>query len=161
MSAPALISTLVGDMTVLRLNVSFSKKVPGSSEYTSDGFLCALESEVSDSALNNPSELRQRMLFLWNEAKKSVEEQIAGNGNTRVAQTAPPATPAAPDPQPSMKNGAEPATSRQIKFLIGLSQRDHDMKISDLRDYLRTKVGNDDPHKLNKAQASEAIQGLT
>jgi hypothetical protein len=146
---------------MLKLSVSFSKKVPGSTEYSSDGFLCALESEVSDSALNNPRELRERMLFLWTEAKKSVEEQIAsGNGHKPAPPAATPTPSPAPAGEPTPQNGDGPATAKQTKYLVSLAQRDHGMKIADLKAYLLKTVGTDDPHKLTKAQASTAIEGL-
>ena len=145
---------------MLKLSVSFSKKVPGSAEYSSDGFLAALESEVSDSALNNPRELRERMLFLWNEANKSVEDQIAGNGASRTSlpTSAPPQ--AAPEPRSRGTNGDQPATSKQVKYLLNLAQREHGMKIGDIKTFLLRTVGNDDPHRLTKAQASTAIEQL-
>lgn len=147
---------------MIKLNISFSKKIPGSAEYSSDGFLCALESEVSDSALNNPNELRQRMLYLWSEAKKSVEDQIVGNGRALAAAPVPAAAPASATPEPTQKpkNGDQPATTKQTKYLLNLAQREHGMKIADLRDYLKRTVGIEDPHKLTKAQASTVIEAL-
>ena len=147
---------------MLKLSVSFSKKVPGSAEYSSDGFLCALESEVSDSALNNPNELRQRMLYLWSEARRSVEDQISGNGNGRAPVHAAAPAPVEPSPAPKAtpKNGAGPATSKQIKYVISLCQRENRMSIADLKAYLKQAVGVEDPHKLSKAQASTVIEAL-
>ncbi len=151
---------------MLKLSVSFSKKIPGSSDYSSDGFLCALESEVSDSALNNPRELRERMLFLWSEAKRSIEEQIAqnGNGHKQVGQPAPVTPPAAPTParppEATPQNGDSPATAKQVKYVVSLAQKEHSMKLAELKAFLQRLVGQEDPHKLSKAQASKAIEAL-
>lgn len=147
---------------MIKINISFSKKVPGAAEYSSDGFLCALEMEASDSALNSPAELRQKMAWLWNEAKQSVEQQIAQNGNGHKPAPAAPAPATTPGTAPEIRpqNGDEPATAKQTKYLISLAQRDHGMKIADLKAFLQRTVGQEDPHKLSKAQASKAIEAL-
>ena len=137
---------------MLKISVSVSRKIPGAADYSSDGFLCALEAEVSDSAVSNPQELRERMAWLWSEAKRSVEDQISQNGNgRRPVPEARPQTEQKPD---------EPATSRQVKYLLNLSQREHGMKIADLKAYLKDLVGESDPHRLSKAAASRAIESL-
>ena len=137
---------------MLKISVSVSRKIPGAAEYSSDGFLCALEAEVSDSAVSNPQELRERMTWLWSEAKRSVEDQISQNGNGRKS---------APVTRPQTEQKPDvPATPRQIKFLISLAQRDQKMKIADLKQYLSRTVGQEDPHRLTKSQASKAIESL-
>ena len=137
---------------MIKISISYSKKVPGTAEYSSDGFLCAIEAEVSDSAVSNPQELRERMAWLWGESRRSVEDQISQNGNGhRSAPVTRPQTEQKPDVS---------ATPRQIKFLISLAQRDHKMKIADLKAYLKQTVGEEDPHKLGKSQASRAIESL-
>ncbi len=137
---------------MLKISVSVSRKIPGAAEYSSDCFLCALDADVSDSAVSNPQELRERMVWLWSEAKRSVEDQISQNGNGHRP------VPAA-RPQGEQKPDV-PATAKQIKFLISLAQRDRKMKISDLKQYLSRTVGEEDPHRLTKSQASKAIESL-
>jgi hypothetical protein len=145
---------------VIKINISFSKKVPGAAEYSSDGFLCALEMEASDSALNNPAELRQKMAWLWNEAKQSVEQQIAQSGNGRQPIPAAPTATPARAAEPTVQNGDEPATTKQTKYIISLAQREHSMKLADLAAFLKRTVGREDVHKLTKAEASKAIEAL-
>ena len=138
---------------MLRISVNFSKKVPGSAEYSSDGFMCALEMEAADSTVNDPNELRKLTSWLWSEAKKSVEEQIAQKGDSRIAPTT-----ARPHKRP---NGDQPATPKQIRYVISLGQRNHGMTMADLRSYLKRTVGVEDPSELTRATASSAIDGLS
>ena len=137
---------------MIKISISYSKKIPSSEQYSSQGFHAALEMEASDSAINNPAELREKMTWLWSEAKRSVEDQISQNGNGHRP------VPAA-RPQGEQKPDV-PATAKQVKFLISLAQRDRKMKIADLKQYLSRTVGEEDPHKLTKSQASKAIESL-
>ena len=144
---------------MIKINVSFSKKVPGAAEYSSDGFMCALEMEASDSVLNSPAELRQKMAWLWGEAKRSVDEQIANGNGQKPAPILSPAP--APASAPAPQNGQAPASSKQIKFILALGQRDHSMSLADLKAFLEKTVGNGDVHHLTKEQAHAAIETLS
>ncbi len=149
---------------MIKLHVNFSKKVPGASDFSSDGFMASLEMEASDSVVNSPSELRAKLSWLWAEVRRTVDEQIAQGNTARQpvsAPTAPPAPSPARQPEPAPQNGDGPATSRQVKFIISLGQRDHNMTLAELAIYLGKLVGQEDVHKLTKAQASKAIEDLT
>ena len=137
---------------MLKLSVSVSRKIPGAAEYSSDGFLCALEAEVSDSAVNNPQELRERLVWLWAEAKRSVEDQIGQNGNGRNQ--------ARPSRSVPSRGNGQPASAKQIRYVISLGQQ-QGMSMADLRAFLKEAVGVADPSKLSRAFASTVIDRLS
>ena len=64
-----------------KINTAFSKKVPAEQEYSSEGFHCSLEVEVSDALLNDANTLKEKISGMFREVKSNVEAQINGHNN--------------------------------------------------------------------------------
>jgi hypothetical protein len=61
---------------MLKINVGFTKKVPGAQEFSSDGVSCHLEAEVADNL--TPEQLQDKLHELYAVAGQAVAEQLDG-----------------------------------------------------------------------------------
>jgi len=108
---------------MLKLNASFSKKVPAEQEYSSQSFHASVEVELPDGLTEQ--QLRERIHNTFLMVRDSVEtelNEISGGGN---------------QPQPPVK--LEYASNKQVKYLLDLSRQNnhsiHDLlKRYDVRD---------------------------
>ena len=111
---------------MLKLNASFSKKVPAEQEYSSKSFHASIEVELPDGL--NQQQLQERIHSTFELVRSSVESEIAG-GNGVIPQ-APPQQNGNGSFAPNgnghtngngsngKKNG--PASEKQVKYLIDL-----------------------------------------
>lgn len=75
---------------MLKLNASYSKKVPAESEYSSQSYHCQIEVELPDGL--NPQQLNEKVHNVFDFVRKSVEAEL---------HNAAPAQQMAPQPMPS------------------------------------------------------------
>ena len=106
---------------MLKLNASFSKKVPAEQEYSSKSFHASIEVELPDGL--NQQQLQDRIHSTFELVRSSVESEISG-GNAGVPQS-PPVQNGNGSPAHNgnghangKKNG--PASEKQVKYLIDL-----------------------------------------
>ena len=59
---------------MLKLNASYSKKVPAESEYSSQSYHCQIEVELSDGL--NPQQLQEKVHGVFDFVRKSVEAEL-------------------------------------------------------------------------------------
>jgi len=71
---------------MLKLNASFSKKVPAEQEYSSKSFHASIEVELPDGL--NQQQLQERIHSTFELVRSSVESEISG-GNGGVPQALP------------------------------------------------------------------------
>lgn len=136
---------------MLRLNASFSKKVPiEGQEYSSQSYHASVEIEIPDGL--SPEQLRGRIHETFELVRESVENEL-GQG---VA-----ATPAAvPEPAPPPSRGAEPkASSKQVHFLTQLAL-ERGMDLHALNLICERDFGVASPEALGRQQASRLIDRL-
>lgn len=99
---------------MLKLNASYSKKVPAEGEYTSQSYHASIEVELPDGL--NQNQLQARIHDTFALVKESVEAELHGNGNRQIREAVsqnvgnPPA------------QHDIPASPKQIKFLIDLAR---------------------------------------
>ena len=105
---------------MLKLNASYSKKVPADGEYTSQSYHASIEVELPDGL--NQNQLQARIHDTFALVKESVEAELHGNANSQVRESA-------PMPMPMPRNAGNPpaqhdipASPKQIKFLIDLAR---------------------------------------
>ena len=102
---------------MLKLNASYSKKVPAEGEYTSQSYHASIEVELPDGL--NQNQLQARIHDTFALVKESVEAELHGNANSQVRE---------PAPMQSRNAGNSPAqhdipaSPKQIKFLIDLAR---------------------------------------
>ncbi len=154
---------------MLKLNASYSKKVPADTEYSSQSFHASVEIELPDGL--TPEQLQNRIHETFALVRESVESELHGNTVQQPAQI--PQTPntqsqpglydTAPQnaskPAYGKKNGTTsdaPASPKQIKFLLDLA-RQSGYTIEQLKSRFNVSALED----LSRTQCSRAIDELS
>ena len=100
---------------MLKLNVSYSKKVPADGEYTSQSYHASIEVELPDGL--NQNQLQTRIHETFALVKESVEAEL--HGKTPIQQGGNGAV-------NTINNGQQtttPASPKQINYLLTLASR--------------------------------------
>ena len=117
---------------MIKINASFSKKIPGDEPYSSDAVHLGVEVELPDPVLTNQQEFSAAVRKLFAQARQEVEHQVTGprpelngnsNGNGR-------------HPSSNNGNGHRPqlASPRQIDFLLSLARRNANLSPTQILD---------------------------
>jgi len=146
---------------MLKLNASFSKKVPiPGQEYSSQGYSATIESELPDGLTQK--QLEARISDTFELVRDSVEKEITGNPvNVPMTPAVPiPVTqvPVAPAPiaqQPAAAQNVA-ASPKQIKYLLDLARQGN----IQLADYFQ-QLGISDPSQLSRKNCSNLIDQLS
>ena len=99
---------------MLKLNASYSKKVPTSEQFSSQSYHCSVEVELSDAA--TPEQLQAKIHDTFALVRDAVESELHGKPAAKpepAAQTAK-AEPAKPD--------TAKASNKQVKYLLDLAK---------------------------------------
>jgi len=151
---------------MLKLNASYSKKVPADTEYSSQSYHASVEVELPDGL--TPEQLNARIHETFAMVRDSVESELHGNA---VRQSSVPSQ--MPTPQSQLdqhenpaQNAAKPAygkkpatdalaSPKQIKFLLDLA-RQNGYTIEQLKARFNVSV----LEELSRTQCSRAIDIL-
>lgn len=155
---------------MIKLHASYGLKVPGPQEYSSESFHASAEVEVADNVQGDA--LKAALGALWNDLKSAVEEQIVnghktgangGNGsnghnggNGHNGRNGGHSRKA--EPVNRIANG-EPATKKQISYLLALARRKRNYSAEQTRDWLH-RERNLALNSLSKAEAAGLIDEL-
>ena len=101
---------------MLKLNASYSKKVPADGEFTSQSYHASIEVELPDGLSQN--ELQSRIHATFEMVRNSVEAELHGKSMPVQRNTPPPQQ---HTPQQQQNNGI-PASPKQIKFMLDLAR---------------------------------------
>ena len=108
---------------MLKLNASYSKKVPADGEYTSQSYHASIEVELPDGL--SQEQLNDKIHATFAMVRESVEAELHGNSSARHGEY--PAQEAVnPGPQGNRSaaaNNAGPASPKQISYLLSLASR--------------------------------------
>ena len=99
---------------MLKLNASFSKKVPAAEQFSSQSYHCSVEVELSDAA--TPEQLQVKIHDTFALVRDAVESELHGKPAAKpesAAQTGKP-EPAKPD--------TSKASNKQVKYLLDLAK---------------------------------------
>ena len=152
---------------MLKLNTSYSKKVPADTEYSSQSYHASVEVELPDGL--TPEQLNSKIHETFALVRDSVESELHGNSvqqSAQVSQTSNMQPQGAYDatPQNTAKNGYGKkngtnsdalASPKQIKFLLDLA-RQNGYTIEQLKARFNVSV----LEELSRAQCSKAIDLL-
>ena len=151
---------------MLKLNASYSKKVPADTEYSSQSYHASVEVELPDGL--TPEQLNARIHETFAMVRDSVESELHGN-----AVRQPSAASQMPSPQSQSdqhetpaQNAAKPAygkkpttdspaSPKQIKFLLDLA-RQNGYSVDQLKSRFNVSALED----LSRTQCSRAIDAL-
>ena len=152
---------------MLKLNASYSKKVPADTEYSSQSYHASVEVELPDGL--TPDQLNAKIHETFALVRDSVESELHGNTAQQPAQV-PQTSNMQPQgaynvaPQNTAKNGYGKkngttsdalASSKQIKFLLDLA-RQNGYTVEQLKAKFNVSV----LEELSRTQCSRAIDLL-
>jgi hypothetical protein len=154
---------------MLKLNASYSKKVPADTEYSSQSYHASVEVELPDGL--TPDQLNAKIHETFALVRDSVESELHGNTVQQLAQNlqtsntqaqpglydAPPQS--ASKPVYSKKNGTTsdaPASPKQVKYLLDLARQ-----FGINPDQIKAKFNVPSLESMTKVQCSKAIDELS
>lgn len=136
---------------MLKAIVSYSKKVPAETEYSSQGYSLSLETEIPDT---DPTAIQTRLHDTFELVKSSVEQELAnGNGQGRASP------PKAAGANGRGNNGAK-ASNKQVKYLTDLWTQGGFGSVSDLNARIRQQFGASGLYDLDRRQCSQLLDQL-
>lgn len=148
---------------MLKVCSSYSKKIPGDAQYSSQQFHASVEIELSDAL--SPEQLQERIHQTFTVVRNTVESEISGNGNGNGHGESSPA-PASrlggfhvPVGDKTNGNGNGKASNAQIKYMTSLAT-EQDIRLSALNAYCQDNYKVESIYDLTKKQASELVDSL-
>ena len=148
---------------MLKLNASFSKKVPAEEEYSSKSYHASIEVELPDGLSEN--QLKDKIHDTFELVRNSVEAEIGNvqsNGSENRQQNG--SSSRQPDGHiryPQNKRGSDkkqdntPASTRQLNYLLDLA---HSMGMKPKE--IMERAGVDDLSSLTKSECSRLLDEL-
>ena len=105
---------------MLKLNASYSKKVPAEGEYSSQSYHASVEVELPDGLTSD--QLNDKIHETFALVRDSVEAEL--HGNTPVRTPAPQNNTPGPQSRPAQsRGGVIPASPKQISYLLSLARQ--------------------------------------
>ena len=138
---------------MLKLNASYSKKVPAEGEYTSQSYHASIEVELPDGL--SQEQLNEKIHATFAMVRESVEAELGENNARKSGDSVPNAEPKNA-PQGNRAGGANstvPASPKQISYLLSLASR---RGVTPAQIAAQHHVANID--QLTKRQCSELIE---
>ena len=99
---------------MLKLNASYSKKVPAEGDYTSQSYHASIEVELPDGL--SSEQLNGKIHETFEMVRNSVEAELHGNTSSQHGGNAPKNT------HNQQVQGSTPASPKQIKFMLDLAR---------------------------------------
>ena len=130
---------------MLKLNASYSKKVPAEGEYTSQSYHASIEVELPDGL--SQEQLQSRIHETFEMVRNSVEAELHGNNVNQQGGNAP------QNIQKQPVQGSTPASPKQINYLLTLASR---RGITPQQIAIQNNVA--DINQLSKKQCSALIE---
>jgi len=149
---------------MLKLNASFSKKVPAEKEYSSQSYHASIEVELSDGLTDK--QLKDKIHETFELVRESVESEIGNvqsNGSENRQQNG--SGSSQPDGHiryPQNKRGSDkkqdntPASTRQLNYLLDLA---HDKGVKPRE--IMERSGVDELSSLTKSECSRLLDELS
>ena len=132
---------------MLKLNASYSKKVPAETEYSSQSYHASVEVELPDGL--TPDQLQERIHATFALVRESVETEIHGASQ---AVTQPVTQPVPQTPYSHAAKNEIPASPKQIRYLLDLA-RNKGITAAQIA----AKYGVESVDQLTKSQCSGLI----
>ena len=136
---------------MLKLNASYSKKVPTSEQFSSQSYHCSVEVELSDAA--TPEQLQAKIHDTFALVRDAVESELHGNPAAKpepAAQTVKP-EPAKPD--------AAKASNKQVKYLLDLA-KSKGLTLTALNARVQDRFKVETVYELARKDASKLVDEL-
>lgn len=108
---------------MLKLNASYSKKVPAETEYSSQSYHASIEVEIPDGL--TAEQLQNRIHETFDLVRNSVETELHGGNCTTVQQRSQSPQSYSGGKGKGSQNPDGPASPKQIKYLLDLARDAH------------------------------------
>jgi hypothetical protein len=137
---------------MLKLNASYSKKVPATEKFSSESYLACIEIELPTG--QTAQELQNKIHDTFALVKQAVEDEIAGSTTqgTSEKQTRPDTPSRAPVQD-------QTATNKQIQFLLKLG-KERQKGLSELNAMATSMFKAESIYQLTKRDASAMVDKL-
>lgn len=134
---------------MLKLNASYSKKVPAEGEYSSQSYHCSMEVELSDAL--DPVQLQAKIHDTFALVRDAVEAELHGEakGSPHVRVLKQADAPAAPGK----------ATNRQVKYLLDLAKA-RGLTLSEVNSRVQKQFRVGSVYELDRKAASALVDDL-
>jgi hypothetical protein len=148
---------------MLKLNASYSKKVPVQGEdYSSQSYHASVEVELSDKL--EATDIQQKIHETFTLVRDAVETELHGSAQpAQPARTAQPSVRVLPQQQRQEHAGndrvATKASNRQIKYILDLAKEQH-MGLSDVNARCKEQFGVGSVYALDRKAASQFVDEL-
>jgi len=139
---------------MLKLNASYSKKVPADTEYSSQSYHASVEVELPDGL--TPDQLNAKIRETFALVRDSVETELHGEPAQQTANV--PSAQSQQNKPAYNRNGKAsdaPASPKQIKFLLDLAKQN-----GYTPDQLKARFNVSALEDLSRTQCSHAIDTL-
>ena len=136
---------------MLKLNASYSKKVPTSEQFSSQSYYCSVEVELSDAA--TPEQLQAKIHDTFALVRDAVESELHGKP---AAKPEPAAQAASPE---SAKPDTTKASNKQVSYLLSLA-RTRGLTLSALNARVQDKFKVESIYELARKDASCLVDEL-
>ena len=136
---------------MLKLNASYSKKVPTAEQFSSQSYHCSVEVELSDAA--TPEQLQARIRDTFALVRDAVESELHGKPAAKpesATQTA--------KPEPAKPDTAK-ASNRQVKYLLDLA-KGKGLTLSALNARVQDRFKVESVYELGRRDASRLVDEL-
>ena len=144
-------------MKMLKLNASYSKKIPAESDYSTQSYHASIEVELPDGL--NSSQLHEKIHETFDLVRNSVESELNGNTPVNPRENAPqngPKNGSQGYPPAGQKNTDGPASPKQIKFLLDLARTN-----GVTPEQIKARYRVNSLEELTRTQCSKAIDELS
>jgi hypothetical protein len=138
---------------MLKLNASYSKKVPAEGEYSSQQYHCSVEVELSDKL--EAADIQAKIHETFGLVRDAVEAELHGGVRSEPARPPMRVLPLAkPAPAP-----VEKASNRQVKYVTDLAARKN-IALSALNSRIQQRFGVPGVYELSRTDASKLVDEL-
>jgi len=138
---------------MIKLNASYSKKVPAEQEYSSKSFMTCTEVELPTGV--TAKELQAKIHDTFELVKSSVEAEIAG----KVAPSTSQEKPSSKERKTPTATNSSKASNKQIKFILDLGKA-REKRLADLNQEVATLFEVESIYELSKKDASRFVDHL-
>ena len=142
---------------MLKLNASYSKKVPAEGEYTSQSYHCSMEVELSDAL--EPQQIKEKIHDTFALVRDAVETEL--HGNVQKAETGRPQLRIVQEPPPRTTTPAPTgkASNKQIKFILDLA-KNQGLGLSEINGRVQKQFRVGSVYELDRKAASALLDEL-
>ena len=146
---------------MLKLNASYSKKVPAEGEYSSQSYHCSVEVELSDKL--EAHDIQAKIHETFSLVRDAVETEL--HGTAPKAETVRPPLRVVRQPEAPARGGApvrggvEKASNKQVKYILDLAKA-QGIGLSEINARVQKAHRVESVYELNRVQASTLVDEL-